>query len=174
MSEPGSPRLGALAGTEIRPVRADEFEALGALTLAAYEHLYGGAINAGYAAELVDVAGRAAESEVLVAAVGGEVVGGLNYTSGPGTYWSTVGADEEAGIRMLAVAPSAQGRGIGTALVGACVSRARAEGRARISLHTMEPMTTAHRIYERAGFERAPARDWEGDGYRLIAYVLEL
>lgn len=155
-------------------MRADEFEALGALTLAAYEHLYGGGVNAAYAAELVDVARRAAESVVLVAVVGGAIVGGLNYISGPGTYWSTVGGDEEAGIRMLAVAPSAQGRGVGTALVDACVSRARAEGRHRVSLHTMEPMTTAHRIYERAGFTRAPARDWEGDGYRLIAYVLEL
>jgi hypothetical protein len=38
----------------------------------------------------------------------------------------------------------------------------------------MEPMTTAHRIYERAGFRRAPERDYEGDSYRLIAYVLEL
>jgi ribosomal protein S18 acetylase RimI-like enzyme len=75
---------------------------------------------------------------------------------------------------MLAVAPGVQGRGVGTALVAACVARAAAEKRSRVSLHTMDPMTTAHRIYERAGFERAPARDFEGETYRLIAYVLEL
>jgi hypothetical protein len=38
----------------------------------------------------------------------------------------------------------------------------------------MDPMTTAHRIYERAGFKRAPERDWQGETYSLIAYVLEL
>lgn len=162
------------AGVEIREIHADEYEALGRVSLAAYQDLYGGELNPGYAAELVDVARRAVESQVLVAVIDGEIVGGVNYTSGPGTYWSTVEGKEEAGIRMLAVAPGAQGSGVGSALVDACVARAKAEGRARVSLHTMKPMTTAHRIYERAGFERAPARDWKGDGYELIAYVLEL
>jgi ribosomal protein S18 acetylase RimI-like enzyme len=159
---------------EIREVRPDEYRSLGALTLAAYEALFGGEVNAGYAAELVDVARRAAESMVLVAFADGEMVGGVNYTSGPGTYWSEIGGEEEAGIRMLAVAPGAQGQGVGSALVAACIRRARGENRSQVSLHTMEPMTTAHRIYERAGFRRAPERDYEGDGYRLIAYVLEL
>ncbi len=159
---------------EIREVRRDEYAPLGTLTIAAYETLYDGPVSPGYAAELVDVARRAAESTVLVAVAGGEIVGGVNYTSGPGTYWSAVDDEDEAGIRMLAVAPGAQGRGVGSALVGACVARATEEKRARVSLHTMEPMTTAHRIYERAGFKRAPDRDWEGDNYSLIAYVLDL
>ncbi|MDQ6911030.1 MAG: GNAT family N-acetyltransferase [Actinomycetota bacterium] len=159
---------------EIREVRPADYAALGALTIAAYETLFAGDVNPGYAAELVDVARRAAESTVLVAVAGGEIVGGLNYTSGPGTYWSDTGGDEEAGIRMLAVAPGAQGRGFGTALVDACVRRAEAENRSRLSLHTMEPMATAHRIYQRAGFKRAPGRDFEGETYRLIAYVREL
>lgn len=162
------------AELEIREVRPAEYTALGALTIAAYEALYAGDVDSGYAAELFDVARRAAESTVLVAVADGEIVGGLNYTSGPGTYWSGTGGDEEAGIRMLAVAPAAQGRGFGTALVDACVRRAEAENRSRLSLHTMETMTTAQRIYGRAGFKRAPGRDFQGETYRLIAYVLEL
>lgn len=159
---------------EIRAVRPSEYDTLAELTLAAYQDLYGGELSPAYAAELADIARRAADSDVLVAVEGGKVLGGLNYTSGPGTYWSTSGGEEEAGIRMLAVAPAAQGRGVGTALVGACVARAVAERRTRLSLHTMEAMTTAHRIYERAGFRRAPERDWTGENYSLIAYVLEL
>ena len=62
---------------------------------------------------------------------------------------------------------------MGTALVRACVARARAEGRRRIWLHTTPEMTAAHRIYEREGFHRAPEEDWTGD-LRLWAYALDL
>ncbi|MHB8505403.1 MAG: GNAT family N-acetyltransferase, partial [Acidimicrobiales bacterium] len=56
--------------------------------------------------------------------------------------------------------PAAQGRGAGSALLDACVERARAAGRTAVFLHSTPWMTAAHRLYARAGFERVPSRDW--------------
>ena len=76
---------------------------------------------------------------------------------------------------MLAVSPDHQGSGAGTALTEWCVDRAVDVGRTRIILHTTQWMTTAHRIYERAGFERTTALDWEPfPGFLLMAFVKEL
>ena len=159
----------------VRPVRPDEYEALASLTLDAYRAFLGPDMNGEYAAELADVATRAAQSETLVAVDGeGMLVGGVTYVPGPGPLAWFEGPDE-AGFRMLAVAPSAQGRGVGAALVAACVERAISAGKARLFLHTTASMTAAQRLYQRAGFRRDPDRDevLEG-GLVLLAYVLEL
>jgi ribosomal protein S18 acetylase RimI-like enzyme len=170
---------------EIREARPQEWARLGDLLVGAYEDLAGGPINEGYAAELRNVGDRAqaAESSVLVAADDeGNLAGAVTYIRGPGTYWSD--GDErgdspslngtEAGIRMLAVATPHQRRGIGTALVEACIERASSEGRRVVSLHTMEWMPAAQRMYERLGFVRTPARDWHGERFILLAYLLDL
>ena len=76
-------------------------------------------------------------------------------------------------IRMLGVAPNAQGRGAGTALVRECV--ARAGGSRRVVLSTQTVAHGSHRLYERLGFVREPARDWAPvPGVALLCYVLEL
>lgn len=159
----------------VRPVRPEEYEALGALTVAAYRALLGPDMDAGYAEELGDVGGRAALAEVLVEVDDeGRLLGGVTYIPGPGPMaWFTGAGD--AGMRMLAVDPAAQGRGVGGRLVAACVGRAEVAGKRRLLLHTTAPMTVAHRIYERAGFRR----DTDGDhvmqdGLLLLAYVLDL
>ena len=162
-------------GVTVRRVRAEECEALGALTVAAYRHLLGDDMDAGYAAELADVARRARDTEVLVAVDGqGRLLGGITYVPNPGPLAWFSGPDE-AGLRMLAVAPDAQGRGVGAALVAACLGRATAAGKTRVFLHTTATMTTAHRLYERAGFRRDPERDevLEG-GLVLLGYVLDV
>lgn len=80
-------------------------------------------------------------------------------------------ADDEAEIRALAVAPEAQGRGVGRALVRAVIERAAAWGMARIVLSSMPAMATAQRLYRAEGFTRMPDRDWSpGDGIALLAY----
>ena len=162
-------------GVTVRGVRPEEYQALASLTLDAYGVLLGGDLDGEYAAELADVATRAAQSDTLVAVDGeGKLVGGVTYVPGPGPLAWFDGPDE-AGFRMLAVAPSAQGRGVGAALVTACVERAMAAGKARLFLHTTAPMTVAQRIYQRTGFRRDPGRDrvLEG-GLVLLAYVVEL
>lgn len=73
----------------------------------------------------------------------------------------------------MAVAPSARGQGIGTALLQECVRRARRSGATTLGLHTHDAMQAAVRLYERAGFVRAPELDFQPPagvlvkGYRL-------
>lgn len=140
-------------------MRADEHAAAGALVVAAYRALPGAHLTEGYAAELADVARRSREAEVLVA-VTGEILGCVTLVPDAGSPWAELLEHGEAGIRMLAVLPAAQRGGVGRALVEACVARARQLGRNALLLHTTPWMTAAHRLYERAGFERLPERDW--------------
>jgi GNAT superfamily N-acetyltransferase len=158
---------------EIRPVDPSEAAALGELTVAAYTAAPGFGADEAYFAELADVARRAALAQVLVALDDGTLVGGVTYVPGPGPY-AEFDDPEGAGVRMLAVAPEHQGRGIGRALIRACAARARAAGKARLWLHTTPQLAIAQRIYEREGFRRAPENDWKGDDLHLIAYVLGL
>jgi GNAT superfamily N-acetyltransferase len=162
---------------EIRPVRPDEHQALGDLTVAAYAAIDPEVVEEdGYAGELRDVAGRAAGGEVLVAVDDtGRVLGGVTYVAGPDSAWAEFSEPDGAGIRMLAVAPEAQGRGVAEALSRACVDRARATGRGQILLHSTDRMTTAHRIYERLGFTRDASLDWEPlPGFWLRGFRLRL
>ncbi|MFD3725774.1 GNAT family N-acetyltransferase [Streptomyces sp. NPDC058671] len=161
----------------IRAVRPEEYEALGELTAGTY--LNDGLLQHGaedfYLEILRDTARRARESEVLVAEdAEGTLLGGVTFATGD-TRWADIAVTGEAEFRMLAVAREARGRGVGEALVRACVDRARAlPGSERIVLSTDVRMRSAHRIYERLGFVRTPHRDWEPTpGLLLLTYALE-
>ena len=131
------------------------------------------AVDVDYVAELRDVASRSTGVEILVADDGGRVVGAVTYVPGPGSPAAEFTEADAAGIRMLAVAVDAQGRGVGEALTRACVARAREAGRAQVILHSTDRMATAHRLYRRLGFVRDPSIDWRPDpgpwlrGFRL-------
>ena len=162
-------------------MRPDEYAAVGDLTVAAYAAVYpdsdlGREEIRSYEAELRDVATRAAGADVLVAVGGdGQLLGAVTYVPGPSSPLAEFDEPGAAGIRMLAVAPDAQGRGVGEALTRACIDRATAAGRDAIVLHSTEWMTTAHRLYERLGFRRDPGLDWEaGPGFWLRAFRLGL
>jgi ribosomal protein S18 acetylase RimI-like enzyme len=77
-------------------------------------------------------------------------------------------------FRFLAVDPAARGRGVGQALLRACLERAQAAGKRRMALHTTGWMVTARAMYERAGFVREPEGDAELPGVTIIAYAAEL
>ncbi|MFD9778395.1 GNAT family N-acetyltransferase [[Kitasatospora] papulosa] len=162
----------------IRPVRAEEYEALGEITAQAY--LGDGLLDFGtgdpYLEQLHAVGRRAAEALVLAAVdAGGELLGGVTYVA-PGSPWADVAGPDEAEFRMLAVSGTARGRGAGEALVRACVDRARATGGlSGIVLSTQSSMEAAHRIYRRLGFVRTPERDWSPlPGFTLLTFRLPL
>jgi ribosomal protein S18 acetylase RimI-like enzyme len=161
----------------IRAARAADYEQLGALTASAY--LDDGLLDHGrddpYLRVLRDVAHRAAHGEVLVAVDGrGRVLGGVTFVPGPGPF-ADLAREGEAEFRTLAVEPAGRGRGVGTRLVQECIDRARALGRRRLVLSTQPMMYAAQRVYERAGFTRAPGRDWSPvPGLGLLAYELDL
>lgn len=76
-------------------------------------------------------------------------------------------------IRLLVVAPTARGLGIGGALMRECIRRARRSGASALTLHTSDFMHIGKGMYERMGFAREPeldfhpARDLTVMGYRL-------
>ncbi len=166
------------SGFTVRPLLAEDHGPLGAITAGAYlgDPLLGFTEETAYLEALRDVAGRAADAEVLVAAdEDGTLLGSVTFVSGPGPF-ADVAQAGEAEFRMLAVDGAAQGRGVGRALVEACVERARqVPGCRRLVLSTQPGMLAARRIYESRGFAREPARDWSPvPGLTLLAYVLEL
>lgn len=160
----------------VRTARPEEYSEIGELTVEAYATVDPAVMVSDYASELRDVADRAAGAEVLVAvdsAAGGAVLGAVTYVPGPWSPAAEFGEADTAGIRMLAVAAGARGRGVGEALTRACIDRARSAGRAQLVLHSTDRMTAAHRLYERLGFARDASLDWEGEpglwlrGFRL-------
>jgi ribosomal protein S18 acetylase RimI-like enzyme len=161
---------------QIRRVRDEECDGLGALTVTAYGSLEGLVLDQGYIEELGDVAGRARRAVVLVAIDDdGTVLGGVTYVPHRGAAYAEHDVDGAASIRMLAVDPAAQGKGVGLALAQACVDRAREGGCDEVVLHSTEWMLAAHGLYDRLGFRRAPELDWQPEpAVALLGYRLSL
>lgn len=161
----------------IRPAHPGELAAVGELTVQAYE-IEGYLDNDhGYAETLRDAAARAAAGTVLVAVDDtDQLLGAVAlFTRDAGPDFAEQAEPGDAVVRMLVTAPAARGRGVGSALAAACIERARELGCGRVRLSTQPAMTTAHRIYERLGFRRAPENDWEPvPGIELLGYELEL
>jgi GNAT superfamily N-acetyltransferase len=148
---------------------------VGELTLAAYVADGFLSPDDDYAGELRAADQRAAQADLVVAVTPtGDLVGTVTFAL-PGTPWAEVSRPGEAEFRMLAVVPEARGRGVGAALAQWCVDRAREQGCTAVALSSLTGMSTAHRIYERMGFVRAPERDWwPSVETQLIVYLLDL
>jgi ribosomal protein S18 acetylase RimI-like enzyme len=160
----------------VRQAQPEEFDAVGELTLAAY--VANGYIveDDDYAEELLGAAHRAAEAELMVAvdAVSHELFGTVTFCLS-GSHYAEIARPGEAEFRMLAVARAARGRGIGLSLARWCVDRAREQGCTAVVLSSLAEMHTAHRLYERMGFQRLPDRDWDpAPDVSLVAYQLDL
>jgi len=158
----------------IRPAHPAELADVGRLTVDAYR-ASGYRIGGPYAAKLADATPRAHEAELLVAADADDTILGTVTIAPPGSPWAQVAAADELEFRMLAVSASARGRGVGEALTRAAVDRATELGLRAVVLSSSEEMTVAHRLYERLGFHRTPAKDWQpAPAVTLITYRLEL
>ncbi|SFB12819.1 Predicted N-acetyltransferase YhbS [Amycolatopsis marina] len=161
----------------IRAARAGEWAEIGELTLAAYQAdgFVGAEEEDGYGAQLRDAARRAEHAELLVAVGADDRIVGSVAVVLPGTRFAEISREGEVEFRMLAVAPSARGRGVGALLAQAVIERGLEHGASRIVLCSLDLMHTAHRLYERLGFRRLPERDWEpAPGVRLLTFGLDL
>lgn len=159
----------------IRRARPDDIAAVGEVTVAAYADFTAGDAD-GYVQHLRDAASRDREAELWVATPddSDEILGTVTITPS-GSPWREIARDGEGEFRMLAVAPAAQGQGVGTALVDLVLARFRADGARAVVMSTLPVMMAAHRIYERAGFVRDPDRDWSPlPGVDLITYRVDL
>jgi ribosomal protein S18 acetylase RimI-like enzyme len=155
----------------VREARPADYAAVARLTVEAYRadgQLEG---ETGYEDVLADVAPRAETGTLIVAVdeVTGEVLGSVTFTL-PGSPYTQLAGPDEAEFRMLAVAPAAQGRGVGAVLVRECLRRAADHGCAAVVICTRDFAATAQRLYARLGFRRAPERDWSPmSGVDLLA-----
>jgi ribosomal protein S18 acetylase RimI-like enzyme len=159
----------------LRRATPADHAAIGEITVAAYAE-YTQAAEVGYVEHLRDAASRDREAELWVATEdeSDDLLGSVTLCP-VASPWREIGRDDEAEFRMLAVAPGAQRRGVGSALMNLVVRRAREDGAAAIVLSSLAEMTAAHRIYQRQGFERVPDRDWSPvPGVDLVAFRKEL
>jgi ribosomal protein S18 acetylase RimI-like enzyme len=152
---------------EVREATPDEHQLAGAITAEAYRGLVR---DESYLARIADVSERAARTVILVAVDEEEIVGSLTLEL---TRRVNPGDDRleahRAHIRMLGVAPAAQGRGIGRALMVEAESRARTAGKTEVTLHTTGWMDGAQRLYSSMGYERTPDEVLP-DGFVLLGY----
>lgn len=168
---------------QIRMLRLEERDALGALMCEAYAQLSGFPTpeeQPAYYEMLRNIGdfGLQPDTEVLVATSHeGELLGGVVYFGDMADYGSGGTATEEknaSGIRLLAVAPAASGQGVGRALTAACIERARAKSHANVVLHTTEAMRIAWGMYERMGFRRAEDLDFMQEALPVFGFRLPL
>jgi len=168
----------------LREAFTGEMGAVGALRVGAYEAQRLLDVNPPYAA-ILSALGSDGHGIVLVAAEDGAAVnrgdagaGGLLGTVmlEPWHDGSEVARDQrEAEVRALGVAPQAQGRGVGRALMLAVIDRARAAGARRLLLSTQPGMEAAQALYLSLGFARLPELDWSpAPGLTLLAFGLAL
>jgi ribosomal protein S18 acetylase RimI-like enzyme len=159
--------------------RADPAEAdlVGALTERVYRD--GGFGSGAYADVLRDGRSRVRDDIVLVAAADGVApmngtIAGTVTLALPGSPLARLCRADEAEVRMLAVDETARGQGVANLLMAACETLARDQGLAAVILCTETRMHAAQRLYERRGYLREPARDWQIHNVHLIAYRLPL
>ena len=155
-----------MSGLTVRGAGPGDRDPIRAVTLAAY-HEYAAIIGAhwtGYRQNILATLAAAAPGTQIVALDDDRVVGAvLLYPAcaaiqKPGGTTLTLTWPE---VRLLAVAPSARGRGVGAALMNECIQRARTAAATALTLHTTDLMQAAMRLYERLGFERAQELDLE-------------
>ena len=158
----------------IRVATPDDFQAIGELTVAAYRG--DGQTWSGHPYEpvLLDAAGRSGAGTLLVCLVDERVAGSVLFVEA-GSEFSELARAGEAEFRMLAVAPWAQRRGVGEALAGACLQRARDLGCQSVVICVRDFALDGQRLYKRMGFVREPSLDWSPyEGVVLLGLRYEL
>lgn len=164
---------------QIRTARNDEMDKILQLTQAAYAEFATRmpAVNwRGISATIVKTLKNPGNAEVIVAELEDELVGSvLLFPPATNAYGKEAIKADWPELRLLAVKPSARGHGIGTLLMEECIQRARQSGASSLGLHTGDSMVVALPMYERRGFVRVPALDFDvADGEAVKAYRLDL
>lgn len=152
----------------VREARPDEKAVVVRVTVAAYEQ-YQAAMAphrwAGYRHSMEATILQDDTAERFVAELDGRIVGSVLYYDAPVSRFG------KPYVRLLAVEPAARGMGVGTALMRACLERARRSGSPVLLLHTTQMMNVAVSMYQRMGFTRLPELDFvvDDEGHAIPA-----
>jgi predicted N-acetyltransferase YhbS len=163
----------------IRDARGEDRDAVRELTLRAYGE-YAEVMEpsawAGLSEGVRNALASTAPADRIVAEHEGKIVGSVMlFAPDANAYAGYVDPVRWPELRLLAVDPDARGLGVGRALVDECLRRARAQGATDLGLHTSRSMRAAIRLYQRLGFVRDPAHDFQPEGAELVeAYRLAL
>lgn len=126
--------------------------------------------------QIQEVAARAAKATIWVAERAGHVVGSVTLALA-GEPYADIALDDELEFRMLVVDPAVQRSGAGQAMVEAIIAHARSlDGIRGVALTTGRTWESAHGLYRKTGFRRAPERDWliPGTDIKLLVYRLDV
>ena len=134
---------------EFAPGDAAQVDALGVAAFEQYQAYYSDwpALRS----RIATSSSLAEHGEIIIAEQDGLIAGSVAYL-GPGKPKSPFYQPEWAVMRMLVVAPHAQGNGIGRMLAHECIRRARRDGASVFALHTSTMMNVALPMYQRMGF----------------------
>ncbi|MBM4442099.1 MAG: GNAT family N-acetyltransferase [Candidatus Rokubacteria bacterium] len=162
----------------LRDARPDELDTVADVMVDAYAE-YRAALPEPawieYRAEIRDIPSRMPASTLIVAEDAGSLLGAVTYYPDARLEGHVDWPEHWANFRLLAVAPSARGRGVGRLLTEECIRRARAAGREALGLHTTRLMQTARAMYERMGWVRVPELDFfPVPEFQVMAYRLTL
>jgi GNAT superfamily N-acetyltransferase len=98
-------------------------------------------------------------------------IGDMKYYGSGG---SATAETDAAGFRLLAVAPSSAGKGIGRMLTLECVRKAAVMKRRQVVIHTTKAMMIAWKMYENIGFRRSPDLDFIQGSLPVFGFRLSL
>jgi putative acetyltransferase len=139
------------ATVPLRPVRDTDADGLIDLIATCWSEYPGIVMDVDESPHLrtVATAFRSWGGRAWVAEAGGHVLGSV------GVVPTADGGGME--LRMLYVRASARRTGLGSRLLGLAEAEGRRRGAGRVELWTDTRFATAHRFYERHGYERGPA-----------------
>ncbi|MEN3345285.1 MAG: hypothetical protein V7635_1861 [Arthrobacter sp.] len=145
----------------IRPAVPADYDAIARITRDAYLAAgYFASADHPYMRQIQDVAQRAAHATVWVAEREGRVVGSVTLAVA-GEPYADIAQSDELEFRMLVVDPAVQRSGAGKAMVRAIIEHAKSlPGITGVALTTGMTWESAHGLYRKTEFQRAPERDW--------------
>jgi ribosomal protein S18 acetylase RimI-like enzyme len=134
-------------GFRIRPMEEADISAVIKIDLAAFGWFWHNTVDSLQRARLQSVSATVAEDD-----------------SGVIGYQISTGNAFAAHLARLAVRPEAQGRGVGTALVGDLIQNTRVQNASRLSVNTQADNITSLSLYKKMGFTRT------GEYFPVLVY----